>query len=151
MSVIHLHKSLSTKNIIRDFITEFEYLLPDPFSLHVNLSDYSEKLNTLGETFVVTENNKVVGLVCGYINDLNAKQAYMQILIVSKEAQGKGYASMLIKEFIGYAKFKFTNGQVFLTVDKVNDKAENIYKHLGFVQSDRVHVNKEKRIMVYNF
>jgi RimJ/RimL family protein N-acetyltransferase len=151
MKILHLDKSSASQQIIKDFISTHEHLLPDPFSLHVDLNAYAEKLNTFGDTFVVSDNDKIVGLVSGYINDITTKEAYLQIIIVAREAQGKGYATLLIHEFVNCAKNRFTSGKVYLTVDRINEKAANVYKHLGFVKSERQHANINKQIMVYNF
>ena len=151
MIIQELSKSQCSQCLIKDFIKSYEYLLPDPFSLHVDLDEYAKKLNDLGVTYVLNQDNKIVGLVSGYINDFTTKEAYMQILIVAKDAQGCGNGSKLIKAFVNHAKMKFATGKVFLTVDKENVKAASVYLHLGFMKSDRVHANCKKQILVYDF
>lgn len=145
MKITHLDKSPASLSKIYYFIKENEFLLPDPFSRHVSLMEYSNKLNSLGETFVIEESGEVKGLVSGYINDFSTKQAYLQILIFSETIQGKKYGSNLISEFINYTYKCFGyDSKVFLTVDKSNEKAHSIYKHLGFMVSEKKHQKSEK-------
>lgn len=151
MEIQELSKSQCSQNLIKEFIKNNEYLLPDPFSLHVDLDVYAKKLNELGVTYVLSQDNKIVGLVSGYINDFVTREAYLQIIIVAKEAHGCGNGSKLINAFVNHAKNNFTKGKVFLTVDKENVKAAGVYMHLGFLKSNREHANCKKQILVYDF
>lgn len=134
---------------IYNFISRNEYLLPDPFSKHVNLIQYAEKLSSLGTTFVCKKNEEIVGLLSGYINDVEHKKAYVQISIVSKQIQGKGIGTRLYMSFIDKARNVFKSGVVFVTVDKCNDNAIRLYRHIGFTPSATIHANEQKLIMEY--
>lgn len=148
--IVHLEKSKAAHFLISDFLARNDILLSDPFSQHVNVLDYAGKLNDLGDTFVLIDDNRIAGIVSGYINDLIRKEAYLQIIIVAKEAQSKGFGSLLIHAFINQVRENFaTGGKVFLTVDKSNTKAESIYQHLGFRKSGRNHHNPDKQIMEF--
>ena len=151
MIVKKLDRSDNSAKIIYKFIKDNEYLLPDPFSKHVDLILYSKKLNSLGETFIYMDKEKVRGLVSGYINQKEKKEAYLQIIIVSKIVQGNHVGSSLINAFVQYAREQFGNGTVFLTVDACNEKAYQVYKHLGFVDSSQKHIIPSKKNMVLFF
>ncbi len=45
---VKLPKNEETVKQIADFIIANEYLLPDPYSDHVDVMQYAEKLNSLG-------------------------------------------------------------------------------------------------------
>lgn len=144
-----LIKAEKAISIINDFISCNEYLLPDPFSAHVDIRQYAEKLNRLGTTFIAKDNEEVVGLLSGYINDFGNKCAYMQIGIVSKRLQGKGIGTQLFRTFIEKTKDVYGGGTVFLTVDKCNVNAFRLYTNMGFIVSNKAHLNENKMIMEY--
>ncbi|RGK26442.1 GNAT family N-acetyltransferase [Bacteroides intestinalis] len=138
-----------TVSIISDFISCNEFLLPDPFSKHVDIKSYAERLNRLGITFVCKDNEEIAGLISGYMNDVTNKCAYIQVIIVAEQLQGKGIGTCLIKFFIDKAKIMYGNGTVFLTVDKCNEKAFRVYTNIGFTLSNTIHANEKKMIMEY--
>jgi len=148
MEIVHLDRSNESTNTIYKFINENECLLPDPFSSHVDLFQYSEKLGTKAETFISLDNGNVQGLVSGYINDFNKKEAYLQILIVKKEYQGKKVGGKLIRSFLAETMQILGKGAVvYLTVDVLNENAINFYNHVGFSRSERKHSNINKMIL----
>ena len=69
MEILKLDTSEGSRNLITEFLTNNEYLLPDRLSGHVKICQYSEKLNRLGSTFVCKINENVCGMVTGYINE----------------------------------------------------------------------------------
>lgn len=150
-TIKELEKSISRQLLISDFIKNYEHLLPDPYSKHVDIDKYSSKLNEFGVTFVAQHNGEVIGMICGYINDYETCNAYLQMIIVRQVSQNSGCGSALIRTFISKAMNEFKSGNVFLNVDKSNIHAFEVYKHIGFVESEIVHPNPSKQIMQYTF
>lgn len=151
VTIKELEKSTDRQLLISDFIKKYEYLLPDPYSIHVDIDEYSRKLNEHGVVFLAQNDGEVIGLICGYINDFNTYNAYLQIIIVRQTSQNLGCGSALIRAFIEKAVNEYKEGTVFLNVDKSNRHAYEVYKHIGFVESERVHPNPLKQIMQYTF
>jgi len=144
-----LDRSVNSQNEIYFVLKNYGHILPDPFPEDLNLYDYCGKLNSLAESYIIYENEKAVALVTGYINDFEKKEAFLQILIVSEEHQGKKYGRKLIFAFIDEAKKKKMNKE-FLTVNKKNIRAEKIYAHYGFIDSTKKHNDYNKKIMELN-
>lgn len=151
ITIKELEKSEARKFLISEFIKNYEYLLPDPYSKHVDIEEYSSKLNEYGVAFVAQNDDEVIGLISGYINDYDTCNAYLQIIIVRQISQNSGCGSALIRAFIGKAKSEYKSGNVYLNVDKSNTHAYQVYKHIGFVESERIHPNPLKQIMQYTF
>ena len=65
ITVKELEKSEARKLLILNFIKKYEYLLPDPYSKHVDIDEYSSKLNEFGVVFLAQNDGDVIGLVAG--------------------------------------------------------------------------------------
>lgn len=102
-------------------------MLPDPYSKHVDIDEYSSKLNKFGVVFVALNEGEILGLICGYINDYISHNAYVQILIIRQSSQNYGCGSALLRAFICKAIKEYKNGNVFLSVDKSNIHAYEVY------------------------
>ncbi len=148
--VIHkMEKSEQSVKMIAEFIKENEYLLPDPYSQKIDILQYSSKLNTLGECWYIEKDNKMVGFIGGYINDLKLKRAFLQLILISKKYQNIHGGELLINSFVKYSQehgFK----DIQLTVDLCNSKALHFYNKLGFEKSKEEHQNKTKQYMILN-
>ncbi len=147
LDIIKLPKSKEVAKQIAVFIKENEYLLPDPFSNHVDVEQYSQKLNSLGEGWGVIKNEKLVAFCGGYINDFITRKAYLQLLLVSEKYQGLGLGSSLITAFYEYAK-KMNFKQIQLTVDTENEKALYLYHKKDFIESTKKNPNNKKIYMI---
>jgi len=146
-NIIKLSKNEETAKQIADFIRANEYLLPDPYSDHVNVEQYAQKLNSLGECWAVIKNDEIVAFCGGYINDLSTKKAFLQLLLVSKKWHRNGFGKSLIKAFCNYAEaLGFI--EIQLTVAKRNEKAFQLYKEIGFVNSKEEHPDNLKQYMI---
>ena len=140
-------KSEQSVKQIADFIKENEYLLPDPYSSKIDITEYATKLNTLGECWCVKDEKKIVGFVGGYINDYESKRAFLQLILISAEYQNRHYGKNPINTFATFAQ-KHGFKDVRLTVDLCNEKALNFYNKLGFVKSQESHPNINKQYMI---
>lgn len=111
------------------------------------INEYAESLSKqkLTESLVSKYKNQIKGLshvrignncigymyfdndnLVGYINiEKKDKETWIQALEVNKEYQGKGYGKYLLKECE-------SNGAKYLSVNKKNEKAINLYKSNGW-------------------
>lgn len=148
MEILHLTKSDETCKSVATFIEQNEYLLPDPFSKHVNLIEYAKKLLEKGEVFVAKEGEELKGICAGYINDYVSFYSFIQIYIVAKDSQGKHFGTKLMSAFLDCAQQRNME-KVFLTVDNKNKAAFDKYQHFGFIKAKKELPNKEKTQLVY--
>lgn len=146
-TVIHMDKSSRTINSVSDFMRDNECFMPEPISKCVDLKEWAEKLVSNGEVFAYMADDKLVGIACGYINDLQSKKAYLQLLLVNGEYQKRGGGYTLIRCFSDCAKNRGF-GFVQLTVDLCNENAIAFYIRQGFVKSEEEHPNKKKQYMI---
>ncbi|MBQ4477168.1 MAG: GNAT family N-acetyltransferase [Bacteroidales bacterium] len=141
LNIIKLPKNKEIAAQLAIFIRENEYLLPDPYSDHVDVEQYAQKLNSLGEGWGVIKDGKLVAFCGGYINDFTTQKAYLQLLLVAEKWHKRGLATSLIKMFYSYAQ-NLGFQQIQLTVAKRNAKALSLYIKNGFIASYEEHPDK---------
>lgn len=97
----------------------------------INISQYSEKLGVHGKVWCHYNMGRPVSIIAGYFNDVTSRTAYLSMLAVDREYQGKKLASSLLSEFENYA---VKNGMhyVKLEVRKHNIAAQNLYNKFGY-------------------
>lgn len=149
MEILKLDTSEESRSLIAEFLANNEYLLPDKLSDHVNICQYSEKLNRLGSSFVCVIDGIICGIVTGYINDIIHRQAHLQVLIVRKESQGLGIGHLLVRAFLLTSK-ELGMEEVILTCDRINTHAKSFYLREGFKESKQLHPNPLKQFLVYS-
>ena len=147
LDIIKLQKNKETAQQIAVFIKENEYLLPEPYSDHVDVEQYAQKLNSLGEGWGVIKDGKLVAFCGGYINDFTTRKAYLQLLLVSEKWHKRGLGTSLIKMFYDYAQ-NLGFQQIQLTVANRNVKALKLYNKNGFITSKEPHPIKLKSYMI---
>ena len=151
MEIELLTKTEKTEIELYNFFKSNEYLLPDPFSQYVDLKEYVGKLLSMGSCFVAKENNEIVGICCGYINNDETKEAFLQILLVEEKKQGAHIGTDLINAFISHAIKVFgKTAVVYLTVDDCNERAKKLYTRIGFTISRKGSPKTNKTIMEYS-
>ncbi len=146
LNITKLPKNKEVAEQLAIFIRENEYLLPDPYSDHVDVEQYAQKLNSLGEGWGVIKDGKLVAFCGGYINDFTTQKAYLQLLLVSEKLQKQGFATSLLRCFYNYAQ-NLGFQQIQLTVAKRNAKALSLYIKNGFIASEG-HPDKLKQYMI---
>lgn len=76
--------------------------------------------------------------LCGYIGVKDEKtKLFLSKLYLKKEYRGKGIASVMLEKVFEVAK-KLSKKSVYLTVNKHNTNAINVYKAKGFEKIDSV-------------
>lgn len=131
---------------LKNFIAENDHLFPDPFSSHVDISAYVDKLHGLGEILVAVGPNGICGAAAAYMNDAVLKTFFLQLFVVDKAHQGQGIGKSLLLSLFDLGK---RHGMVRgrCTVDKGNVRAEALYRKTGWFDSDAVHENPAKKYL----
>lgn len=143
------------REIVKAFLFGLqEYLVErDPRKLLIHFDDggeaYLENLLKLvreqeGKIFIYEQNGEPVGLVAGYVQDLDTtdklmskikKEGYVQELFVDESVRGKGIGSALmaaIEDFFRKRKCE----TITVTVDSFNESTHRLYKKLGYADRD---------------
>ena len=113
------------------FLQEVDSLFPIKLSDKIDLKELSSKFLSVGTIFSIYNENKLVALLAGYNNDFVNSKAYISVLAVLPEYQGKGYASKLITDFTNDCKNKNIK-RIELFTHKTNANAIKMYKKNGF-------------------
>lgn len=120
------------KDEILLFLQKVDSLFPIKLSDKTDLTTLSEKIISLGTYFSISDNKNIVGLITGYNNDEENHKAYISVLAVLPEYQGKGYASELLSKFTKDCQKKKIN-RIELYTHKTNENAIKLYKKNGFL------------------
>ena len=118
-------------NLIRVFLGKIDKMFPTPLSEKQDLEQYANKLIEKATLCAVIEEGEIFSLVAGYTENVIENKAYISIVASRTEAQGKGYASKLIRDFIDICKDKDLDA-VHLYTDRCNTKALEMYRKIGF-------------------
>ncbi|MGO2169059.1 GNAT family N-acetyltransferase [Pseudoalteromonas sp. AOP31-A2-14] len=100
-------------------------------SSRVNLEQYTSKLLEKGRVFGVYKENKLIGAVAIYMNDVDNKVSYCPFIAVLPDFRAQGISLLLIESAIAELKrqeFK----KLSLTV-RADSPASKLYKKVGFV------------------
>ena len=111
------------KNIDKDF--------PVPLSAKVILKEYTVKLCENACIITLEEEGKVFGMIAGYIENLQNNMAYISILGVSREMRGKGFAGLLLTQFLNVCEQKKID-YIHVYAKLENIPAIKTYKRNGF-------------------
>lgn len=96
----------------------------------------SKKYAEYAEFIVVKHKNQIVGFIAFYDNDKINRCGFLSMIIVSKQFQGSGIGSALLRMCIEQCKKnKMTN--LCLEVNEENRKAFNWYEKVGFKEERR--------------
>lgn len=128
-------KRVDCSKIVK-FIQKIDNLFPVPISKKININEYVTKLYENGTIILAKDNEKIVGIMSGYMNDMRNKKAYASIIGVDEEYQNQKIGIKLFKIFHILAK---KNGikKIYLSVHKENKKAIDIYKKYGYKIIDK--------------
>lgn len=123
---------ISTLQEIRSVVLQ---CADDLFDQNVNeeskLNALADKFARFAEVAVAQENDTCLGYVAYYCNNQETKTAYISIIVIKKEYQGKGVGSLLYNSVISVLKQKgFTT--LKLEVAKQNTTALSFYSKKGF-------------------
>lgn len=120
-----------TYQSIRDFLQDVDGLFPVPLSKKQDLNVFAQKLCEKATLCASFGDDRIVALVAGYTDQVDDDLGYISIVATRPEAQGKGLASAMVKEFLSIAARKKLRA-VHLYAVKDNLLAIKMYKKLGF-------------------
>lgn len=121
---------------IADFIKiEIDPYLSIPLNQKLSaasIDDYADKLIKRADGYVVTYNEKILGIVAAYIeNRAEEDKVYLTLLGVAESVRRCGIGSCLMKKLI----LKLPEGCMLYThVDEKNENAWKAYQKFGFRQ-----------------
>ena len=114
-----------------DFIKKINYDFPIPVSEKVDLNEYCEKLWEKAELVAEVQDEEILGLVAGYMNDLENGSAYISLVGVSRDFRNQGLGKKLVHQFVLRCREKQIRS-VNLYTHKTNQAAIKMYEGLGF-------------------
>lgn len=126
--------------------------LPESIFKTISIEEYINKLIKNGVILEIYDSNNLVGMVAGYVNDYESKNAFISMVSTEKRYRGLGIAEKLIKIFIKFAAINGMN-QASLMVHKDNISAKSLYLKIGFrvIMNDMSHSTNDSHIpMVYD-
>jgi len=117
--------------LIREAICFFEPIFPHLKEKISSYDEYAEKLSRYANVVVCKENHESVGLLVCYANDSKTKTAYVSLIGVQPQWQGKKIGKALLEFCIA---FSLKEGMEFLKleVDSDNARAMRFYSNFGF-------------------
>ena len=83
-------------NSLFSFLWSVNEDFPIPLEKKTKIPDLFNKFITRADLFVAVENNKIVGLVSGYLTNAELNSGYISVVAVNKDYRHKGIASSLL-------------------------------------------------------
>lgn len=85
---------------IETFLRKVDSSFPVALSQKQNLHSFAAKLHDKATLCVEFHNQKILGMVAGYIKNTIGNRAYITVVATLEEAQRRGLAGKLMKEFM---------------------------------------------------
>lgn len=114
-----------------EFLQQVDTLFPIPLSTKHDLGEFAKKLCDKATMCTAIEDGNIVALLAGYTDNVENNLGYISIVATLPQAQGKGYGTSLIREFIDIARTKGLRA-VHLYAVRENIPAMRMYNKLGF-------------------
>lgn len=122
-----------TSEQIERFLVSVDTLFPVPLSAKQDLHALSQKLCERATLLCELDGEDIVAMVAGYTENVIENRGYISVVATLPSAQGKGYASSLVRRFLALAKEKGLCG-VHLYTHATNLGAIRMYERIGFVR-----------------
>jgi len=120
-----------SKQKIEQFLRSVDRTFPVPISEKVELCEFASKLFAKATMCCAYDGEEICSMVAGYTENTIDNIAYVSLVATRTDAQGKGFATGLMEEFISICKTKGLRG-VHLYTDTRNKGAVALYQKLGF-------------------
>ena len=130
-------------NEFLDFLKKIDNSFSPKLSEQTTLSEYAKKLIKNGYIITAIIDNKIAGLIAGYINNELTKEAFISLVYVDKKYRRQNIASNLMRAFIDKTKekkFKI----ISLECNKTNTNALSFYQKFNFQIINNTHPIKLK-------
>jgi len=109
-----------------------------PLSDRVEIQAYAEKIREKAETFEAWHDDRLVGLIAAYLNDMGARLGYITSVSVDPCFRGLGLADALMNRCIFRARERALK-VIVLEVNEGNAQALTLYRKWGFRRVETVH------------
>ena len=137
--MIDIYKSGElSKNIIYDLLKKNDSQFNPLLSSRLDLKHYSIKLSKNSTIITYTKLGKLMGFIAFYNNNHSLDFAYISLICVLQEFQGKGIGTTLLRECISFLK-KGGIKAIKLEVDIQNISGLKFYNKFGFDIDEKKH------------
>lgn len=106
------------------------YFMP-PLHEKTDVLEYSKKLFEKAVTFEAWSKKNLIGLIAAYFNNLQSRSGFITSVSVTRNYEGKGVASELLRMCIHYAR-QNSFVEIKLEVSEENKPAIHLYKKFEF-------------------
>lgn len=120
-----------TVEAVERFLQDVDTLFPVPLSQKQELSELAAKFAEKATICTVCEHGRITAMVAGYTDNVVNDMAYISVVATLPAAQGKGFASRLVREFVEIARQKPLTA-VHLYAVRSNVPAIEMYRKIGF-------------------
>lgn len=129
-------KIVADKREKRTIIEKCDSAFPRPLSARVDYEEIFSRINAYAVFLGAYENDSVLGYATIYANDTQTRIAFISMIGVVEEAQGKHIGSKLMEKCIFEAQ-RCGMTRIRLEVLNSNEKAISFYKSWGFEFEER--------------
>ncbi len=136
---------------IECFLTSVDKLFPIPLSEKQDLLSLSQKLCDKATIEAEMVGNEIVAMVAGYTENVVDNIGYISVVATLPHVQCRGYASGLVRRFLGNARLRGLSA-VHLYTAATNLGAIRMYEKIGFVRYSATHEPRPDDVhLIYNF
>ena len=140
-----------TAQQIERFLVSVNDLFPVPLSQKQDLGALSQKFYDKATLLCELDGDVIIAMVAGYTENVVDNIGYISVVATLPSAQGKGYASSLVRRFLTQAEQKGLCA-VHLYTDATNLGAIRMYEKIGFVRYNVADEPRPEDIhLIYNF
>ena len=132
--IIDANKLGDTKKRVYEYLVSVDSDFTPVLSSKVKLDEYTDKIMSLGNVFVYTENGKIGAMIIFYTNDKETLRSYCAALSVAHEFRGRGLSKQLLSLFIEKSR---ECGMLTASCHTSNPVVEAMCKASGFVEKGR--------------
>lgn len=145
--LVFRHETPSLEQI-REFFYQTDTEFDLPLSQKVDIEEYTFKLFQNAEFFVCYDEDRIVGMICCYLN--RPPEAYISHVCVSADYQGRGIFNELFIHLKKCCTERFIN-KITLEVNHSNLKAQHIYQKLGFIVNSTTNHSSYMNLFIKNY
>jgi len=120
----------ATPEVLAAHLRECDFAFKPPLSQRVDIPTYARKIHEKAERFEAWIDNRLVGLVAGYLN-MEDRSGFITNVSVVADARGTGIAFSLCSQYLQYAQERNLKS-IALEVGKENATAIRLYEKMGF-------------------
>ena len=141
---IDYHLNKADVNSIEKHLLSCDSFFEPPLSSYINIQEYSKKLFCKAINFEAWSEDRLIGLISVYLNDIKSKVAYISNVSFDLGYHNRGIASALLSKAIAYSVEKGFQS-IKLDVFERNTIAINLYLKMGFKKS--ISVSKKQTMI----